>query len=204
VLKVTVISNDTLPTKKMKTLFKAVSASLLALSLTSAALALPITGSVTFAGGATLDTGDVNTATAVSSWHNTFVLSTSGVFTAEGLGFPTPVTIAAPWSLNYAGPTIADFWVAGDFSFNLDSSWIVQQSGNGFLTVAGSGWINGPAGYDATAGSWSFTTQSPAGDRGVFSFSAGSASVPDGGTTAVLLGIALVGMSIIARRRSVA
>ncbi|HET7535064.1 MAG TPA: VPDSG-CTERM sorting domain-containing protein, partial [Candidatus Didemnitutus sp.] len=63
--------------------------------------------------------------------------------------------------------------------------------GSGFLAVSGTGWVTGN-GFDASVGTWSFTTQNGAAD-GAFSFSAASA-VPDGGYTALLLGLGLLGL----------
>ncbi|MGC2353370.1 MAG: VPDSG-CTERM sorting domain-containing protein, partial [Candidatus Udaeobacter sp.] len=51
-------------------------------------------------------------------------------------------------------------------------------------------------GFDATAGTWSFTAQNGSAN-GVFSFSAStfsSQATPDGGATVALLGLALAGI----------
>ena len=170
----------------------------LALGLISCALcvqqaqAVPITGSITFAGGVELDTGTVNTATKVTGWldeNNAIptVQSASGSF--AGLVGAT-VTFAFPWSFN-SGP-IALFWQVGGFTFNLIASHIVSQTGNGFLTVSGTGTISGN-GFTPTSGTWTFSVQDDA-SNGVFSFSGGSQATPDGGATVALLGLALAGI----------
>lgn len=178
-----------------KTLLKYAGIAALAFAVSSTASAALINGALTFGGGATLDTGDANTATSVTAWNNAFVISKSGSFDIPAV--TGAVTLVAPWSFN-SGP-VASFWSVGGFTFDLTSSSIIAQTGNGSVTVTGTGSVTGYS-YDPSPGIWSFTTQNPSAG-GVFSFSA-SASVPDGGTTAALLGTALVGMSLLARRRS--
>ena len=162
------------------------------------AQANPVTGAITFAGGVELDTTTVNTATEViaSGWQNPYVQSDSGSFA----GIPTLtlglVTIASPWTFT-SGP-IAGFWSVGGFTFDLTASAISSQGG-GFLSVEGYGWISGN-GYDATEGTWKFSTQdSPSGTPLQFSFSAAN-SIPDGGLTVALLGGAMVALQAFRRK----
>jgi len=172
--------------------------------------AIPITGSVTFAGGVTLDTGSVGTATKVTAWNGgnggpalPFVLSSGGNLTAP---FGTSVLFATPWLLG----TQAALWsytVAGTtFTFDLTAANPKVVSGSPLtLSVTGSGVIHvsgvNPLGLTDTAGSWAFSTQDPsAGTPATFSFSAASGSVPDGGTTVLLLGAALSSLSLIRRK----
>lgn len=176
-------------------LFLATSVLIASALLPEQAQADPITGAITFAGGVTLDTGSVNTATMVTDWINTQVKSRSGAFAAF-LSPNAPVAFAAPWSFN-TSTTILSFWTAGAFTFDLTQSAIVFQGG-GFLYVSGTGLIH-CAGYDDTIGTWSFTTQDPAAS-GIFSFSAAGASTPDSGATVGLLGLALAGIEAVRRR----
>jgi hypothetical protein len=162
------------------------------------AQATPITGGITFFGTVTLDTADANTATMVTAYHglggigSPFVASADGSFT--GLA-GSAATFAVPWSFN-SGP-VANFWSAGVFVFNLIASSITVQAG-GSLIVDGTGTITG-GGFDATAGSWHFTTQNPSAE-GVFSFSGATGALPDGGMTVALLGIALAGVELLRRK----
>ena len=58
--------------------------------------------------------------------------------------------------------------------------------------------ITGPAGFDATPGTWAFTSQNAGGrPHDVFSFSANTeaGAVPDGGMTLALLGAGLMGIA---------
>ena len=175
----------------------------LALGLISCALcvqqaqAVPVTGAITFAGGVTLNTGTVNTASQVLTWLDESgdmptVQSASGSF--AGLDGQT-ATFAFPWTF---GSGQAAFWTVGGFTFNLISSVIISQIGDGFLAVSGTGTISGN-GFAATFSSWSFTVQDDA-SNGVFSFSGGSEAIPDGGPTVALLGLALAGIESIRRK----
>jgi hypothetical protein len=160
------------------------------------AQATPITGDITFFGTVTLN-GNANTATMVTAFHglggtgSPFVASADGGFTGLD-GFAA--TFTAPWSFN-SGP-VANFWSVGGFVFDLIASSITFQAG-GSLIVDGTGTITGN-GFDATAGSWHFTTQNPSA-RGVFSFSAATSTVPDGGMTVMLFGAGLTGLGLVRR-----
>jgi hypothetical protein len=185
----------------MKNLTKTILA-VLALGFVNCALfseqaqATLITGDITFFGTVSLD-GNANTATMVTAYHglggtgSPFVASADGSFTGlDGLA----ATFTAPWSFN-SGP-VANFWSVGGYVFNLISSSITVQAG-GSLIVDGTGTITGN-GFDPTAGSWHFTTQNPSA-RGVFSFSAATGAVPDGGSAVALLGIAFMGLEGLRR-----
>jgi len=69
------------------------------------------------------------------------------------------------------------------------------------VIVNGTGTVTGN-GFDATALAWSFTSQDPAvtANPTTFTFSASGNSVPDGATTATLLGIALSGAALLKRK----
>jgi hypothetical protein len=154
-----------------------------------------IQGNITFSGGATLDTGDANTAHAVTSFVNTVVQSVSGDFDT----FINPLdlaTFSASWVFDPSTPT-PGLWTAGGFTFALLTSTIDMRSG-GTLSVKGTGTISGNS-FDPTVGTWSFTTQNPSAN-GTFSFSASGLSVPDGGSAVALLGLALMGIEVLRRK----
>jgi len=176
----------------------------LALGLISCALcvqqaqAVPITGAITFAGGVEMD-GTVNTATQVTGWldENGFmptVQSCSGSYASFVTAGDTAMFPNA-WSFTFAGSMV--LWQVDGFTFNLIASHIVFQ-GNGFLNVSGTGTVSGN-GFDDTAGSWNFSIQDDSAS-GVFSFSASGQSLPDGGPTVALLGVALAGIEGIRRK----
>jgi len=162
------------------------------------AQAVPITGNITFKGGVTLNTANVGTATQVTAWLTPQVDSRDGSF--AGIAVNAPVTMTAPWTFT-AG--LANLWSVGGFTFNLTSSAILFQNATGLL-VQGTGTITGPAGFDATQGSWRFSTQSPGSGTPLdFSFSGATGSaVPDGGLTVALLGFALMGIAGLRRKLS--
>lgn len=75
---------------------------------------------------------------------------------------------------------------------------------NGFVVVSGTGTVSGN-GYTPTTLSWSFTSQDPnsgydPNGNPTWTFSASAASVPDGGATVMLLGIALSGAALLRKK----
>ena len=151
---------------------------------------------ITFAGGAELNSGSVNTATAVTGWldengASPTVQSVSGFF-AGFVGVGDTVTFTPTWS--FVSGAIAAFWSVDGFTFNLIASNIVFQ-GDGFVSVSGTGTITGHG--RTTTGTWRFSAQDDP-SNGVFSFSATSA--PDGGATVALLGLSLAGIEVIRRK----
>lgn len=163
--------------------------------------AIPINGSITFNGGAVYDTSSLATATRVNAFSNVKVTSSDGdfgTFTNPG----DPVTMASPWIFSPSTPTPA-LWSVGGFTYDLASATVMLQTAD-FLFIEGTGTVSGN-GFDPTPGTWSFTSQSPSAN-GVFSFSGGSGAqgVPEGGSTAALLGIALVGVAIASRKLTLA
>ena len=168
---------------------------------TQQAQATPINGAITFAGGAELNTGTVNTATTVTGW-----LDQMGVMphvTSRSNDFTTFVNVGdiaafhAPWTFN-SGP-IAAFWVVDGFTFDLTSSSIVFQ-GSGSISVSLTGMVSGH-GFTPTVFAGNFSSQDPpAGQPPVFSMSISFGSVPDGGATVALLGLALAGIEGMRRK----
>ncbi len=187
-----------------KTLLSTASILLLALTLGTASAA-PINGAITFSGGAVLDNASINTATSVVSWVDPLVSSRDGDFIGL-VDVGEDVALVAPWT--FTSGAVNNFWSVGGFSFDLTSSSIFLKTANN-LIVNGTGFIDGN-GFTSTAGSWSLSSQAPPAGQiingvttQVFSFSAAAAtSVPDGGTTAVLLGASLIGLGILSRRRA--
>lgn len=166
----------------------------------------PISGDITFAGGVTLDSASAGTATEVLSWTGPggtgmpIVISDSGSF--SGIGAGTQATFSSPWFFN-SGPVTA-LWSVGGFTFDLTSSKIVFQGGSpAGVLVDGIGAVSGN-GLPAEAMTWEFATGDPSAD-GIFSFqvadgTTGGASVPDGGTTAMLLGLGVLGLGLVKKQ----
>jgi len=166
------------------------------------AQATPINGDIQFAGETRFDTNSLATAHRVVTWfdvfHNAgFSSVTSGTGDFAGIFPGTQATMAQPWIFNPSTPT-PGLWSVGGFSFDLLTSTIVTQNAS-TLVIEGTGIVSGN-GFDPTSMDWSFTTQSAGGrTRTTFSFSANGASVPDGGTTVMLLGAALGALGMARR-----
>ena len=170
--------------------------------------AVPITGDITFAGGVELDTSSAGTATEVLSWTGPggtgepIVISDDGSF--SGIAPGTEASFTSPWLFNSGA--VAALWSVGGFTFDLTESHIVFQGGSpAGVLVDGTGTVSGN-GLDATEMTWSFTTQDPSasGDESsIFSFSAASGTVtavPDGGTTAMLLGLGVLALGMLKKQ----
>jgi hypothetical protein len=193
--------------KLSKTVLAVLTLGLLSCGLFSQqAQAAPITGDIQFAGEVQFDTNSLATATRVVTWFDVFhnagfssVTSATGSF--AGIAPGTQATMGQPWIFNPSTPT-PGLWSVGGFTFDLLSSTILVQNSN-TLSIEGSGIVSGN-GFDPTAMDWSFTTQSSGGrTRTTFSFSGNGVAVgvPDGGSAVALLGIALVGIELLRRKR---
>jgi len=183
-----------------------------ALALTQTLQATPITGSIGFSGvGVTFNSGSAATATAVTSWLSPVVSGVSGTFATPSpfaVANFTPVTFAlGNWNF-LTTSHINNFWSVGGFTFELLSSYVVAQGGiagvNAFIIAAGTGIVSGN-GYAPTSLDWSFSSQDPSSGTNPVSwtFSASSSTpntVPDGGATALLLGIALCGVGLLRQK----
>jgi hypothetical protein len=186
----------------MKKMTKFVGMMAVAFALTQTLQASLITGNIGFTGGVTFDTTSAGTATEVTSWINPIVTLDSGAFSTVASG--SSVIFAKPWT--FSSGVVSNFWSVGGFTFELLSSSIPpgSQSGNypnGTVTVTGTGYVSGN-GYTPTLMSWSFTAQDPAAQAQpeAWTFSASGASLPDGGSTVMLLGIALSGAALLRRK----
>jgi len=161
--------------------------------------AVPITGGISLAGAYTVNTGDINTATALTSFSAVTVDSRAGSYIAAGVALGTGVTMTpfvfSPFPV--AGLTPLWFTIAGPAaSFDLASPIGVTQPGDGSLKLTGVGILH-LFGYDDTPGQWLFTANSLG---GTFTFSSSNGSIPDGGTTVLLLGVALTGLFLVRKQ----
>jgi hypothetical protein len=160
------------------------------------AQAVPIGGTIEFVGFGGSTTTNGNTTTIDFS---------DAMWTASGTGdYSNTAGIQTTFkSINYtgtganallAGP-VSPLWTfklgATTYSFEL-TGVSFAYNGSAISTLAGSG-IASITGYDPTPGSFVFGS--------VFQFVSGAAtSVPDGGSTIALLGLALVGVEGLRRR----
>lgn len=162
-----------------------------AFAMTSVAHAGFISGGISLAGGYVTNTGNLNTATAFTSF-SAITTGATGDFSPLGIGqavtqngftfSPLPAGGVNPlWTVTKAGIT---------YSFNLSSPIFVDQPGDNTLVLKGTGKLN-ITGATSTTGTWIFTANQTA---GTFSFSSSNGAVPDGGTTVALLGLSLLGL----------
>ena len=176
-----------------------------ALSAFTTAQAVPITGEVDMGGTVTLNNSLLGSATSATNFTAVTVGGTpTGSFTGtfgDGVtwhAFSWPGGSASPlWSFTDSG--------TGDtYSFALSTDSVVSQS-NTFLNLLGSGTlsISGPGGFTPTTGTWSFTVSNPDGSAHAnfnFTFANSQTSVPDGGSTAAMLGLALSAIGFVVRK----
>jgi len=162
--------------------------------------AAPITGEIAM-GGQIQFNSSLGTATTVTHWisvgANNDGFSTVLGVTGDLATFISPLDEAAmaqPWNFSSGGPQPA-LWSVGGFTFDLASSTIVTQLFN-FLNVTGVGTISGN-GFDSTPSTFTLTV-TQLGTRLVFG-SITSTTVPDGGTTVMLLGAALGALGMAQR-----
>ena len=162
--------------------------------------AIPISGSIYMGGVATLNSSD----TAVTSWPLVFVVADSGAFSSV-----SPLSLvtmsSSPWVFSpQPGVPLNSLWSVGGFTFNVTSDTVTDSGGQ--LVVDGFGTISSSnPEYSTTDFSWNLVEQFGAGCDFIFTASTGASggggnSVPDGGLTLVLLGIALAGVEVFRRK----
>jgi len=180
----------------------------LALAL-SAALALgaaratPITGTINFDGEAKVNTGDLLTATSFTSISGVSVVPVESGNYVGTTGAPVTFT---PFSFTASAVTPLWAFTVGSTSywFNATGTIDVTQfsiKNAKFLNLSGSGMAY-ETGYCPTPGTWSITDTSTGGEM-TFAFGADT-TVPDSGSTVLLIGLGLAGVAVgmIARRHA--
>jgi hypothetical protein len=198
--------------KTKLTIIAAVAAAAMALSQSTQATT--ITGVIGFSGTASLDNGVASSATEVTSWGQNNIGLHTGSFSS--LTGAATVAFASPWTFNSAA--LPSFWTITDggntYTFNLSSSKVFSTgsiSGPFGTTTSISISLVGTVvssvlGLDPTAFTGSMTIQDPSVDNGNKTFSYTESlsfnSVPDGGTTVLLLGSALSGLALLRRKLS--
>ncbi|HKS37431.1 MAG TPA: hypothetical protein VJW76_09595 [Verrucomicrobiae bacterium] len=157
--------------------------------------AIPISGEVHFVGSFS-PTGGAGLGDATGlSFGPSYVFTTSGSFSSLAA-----FSSALFNSITFAPLSPGTLWTAGDFSFALENVTIDLQSATQ-LNLSGTGMLTGPVGYDPTPGTWNFQGGGSAG----FTFRTdNTATVPDGGSALLLLGVALAGVGVCRRLHSLA
>lgn len=184
----------------MKSLLKLFGAAALAVGLASNVMAGLITGAISMGGSANLDTQTLSTATKVTSFNSPVLVTAVGGALGSFVSVGNTVTMAPSWTFTSGQSAM---WKVGGFTFDLTSSNILDNPRTDtVLNVAGIGTLSGN-GYDPTPGSWTFQANTHTGNA-TFGFTAGTTALPDGGTTAMLLGLGLTGLAMLARWRKIA
>jgi hypothetical protein len=150
------------------------------------------------------DSSALQNVTQVVEWRDIFgnagfsnVAGVSGSYVGI-VSLGDQVTMATPWIFTPSTNT-PGLWSVDGFTFNLTSSTVVTQNAT-FLNITGVGTVSGN-GFEVTNARWAFTVQNAGGGTGeFFSFSANTASVPDGGSAVALLGISLVAIEFVRRK----
>ncbi len=179
------------------------------IALNIQAVPIPVTGSISFSGTTTINGTSFVTATEFTSFQDVTVgapsaLSGNYVGTSGAAVTMTPFI----WSPPTASTPVNPLWTfvsGGDtYSFDLSVLHVDYASTTGLL-LSGSGTaiITGP-GLDFlnTTGTWNLSAQTL--DLATFTFSSTTSvpnAVPDGGTTATLLGASVLGLAFIGRKQ---
>ncbi|HEB87471.1 MAG TPA: PEP-CTERM sorting domain-containing protein [Gammaproteobacteria bacterium] len=164
-------------------------------AMAGVANAIPITGSISFTGAFTTDTGLLATAATISNTSARVTGVITGSFAAEGISSASSVTYSN-FTFNPISVPVNNLWSVGSFSFNLTQmAFSYPQSVYG-IGLHGSGIISSSTtGLDPTPGSWRFNATS-AGDSFVWgSSSAAPKSVPEPAAV-LLLGAGLIGFGV--------
>jgi hypothetical protein len=181
------------------------------LSLSLSVRAGPIGGgAISFSGTSTINGTSFVTATEFTSFENVVVGAPSALSGAYTGTSGAAVTMSPfIWAPPTASTPVSPLWTfvsGGDtYSFDLGVLHEDYASPTGLLLSGlGTAHITGPGGLLETAtGNWDFSAQTLG--LATFTFSSTTSiptqSVPDGGTTVVLLGASLLGLGLVGRKQ---
>jgi hypothetical protein len=175
-----------------------------------------ITGSINFSGGtATFNSADTEITafagnpvvssdagtTPTGSYSTSLegdqvtggLIGTGGSLTFSPTLSPNPATV---WSFEVgSGLNVVTYsFILQTVTSTLGAGGTVDLGGTGLLEISG-----GSTDFSNTEATWSFSTAGSSGDD-TFGFIAGDAAVPDGGTTAMMLGAGLSGLALLKRK----
>jgi hypothetical protein len=183
----------------MKTKWIITAAATALLGFSATVQATPITGSIGFLGSFTQVGGTAgNLGTATSFTINSPAL----VGATDDLTGATLNSFVASVNVNPATPMIGQLWsvLVGvtTYTFQVTTEAQTLGAGNTTLTLAGSGILKDGTAADDTAGDWTLAFGVSGASFRYLSTSANT--VPDGGTTVLLLGAALSGLGLLRKK----
>lgn len=186
-----------------------------ATTITFAAQAVPITGSISMDGLANLATANGSSASIGTATEVVFVPGYVYVGASSQdfatVPFGTIVNMASPWVFS-PSTALSSLWSVGGtdgFTFTFDAASETFTQSADFLNIIGVGTISSSnPNLDSTSFDWSITFDTPpSGGPVQFNFSAYTIAtegqgVPDGGLTVALLGLSLAGVECFRRKLS--
>ena len=166
------------------------------------AQATPFTGGISMFGDYSPDNHDLTLANKITisdAYVGLGAGARAGTFLAVA-----PGAVVSMWSPLFVDPAVVPagyLWTvpagADTFYFKLNNL-VTHDVSASSLTVYGQGWLTSKSGtYGPTMGSYVLTLNSLG---GTFTFSSSNGALPDGGTTAILLGAALSGLALLRRK----
>jgi hypothetical protein len=176
-------------------------------ALGAQAISTPIDGYISFSGSSTIDGTDFVTSTQFLSFDNVFVGSPATV-SGDYLGTSGEAVDVTPWTWapTTASTPINPLWsfMSGGITYAFDLSVMHEDyvSPTGLvLSGFGTAHITG-AGVEKldTSGRWNFSAQTLGESSFTFSSTTRAASVPEGGSTAVMLGGVVCCLGMISRK----
>ena len=179
-------------------------------ALSAQAVPIPVSGNISLSGTVTMDGTSFVSSTKFTAFQNVTVgapsaLSGSYVGTSGSAVTVTPFTWSPPTASTPINPLWSFVYNGDIYSFNLSVLHEDYASPTGLLLSGlGTAFITGPGvNYLATAGIWDFSAQTEG--QSTFTFSSTTvvpaSSVPDGGSTAAMMGASLIGLGILGRKQ---
>jgi len=161
------------------------------------AVAIPISGAISFSGTDTQSNPDLSAATEFTGFTNVVVSSTGGTGSYSPVLLGQAVTFEPFTFRPSLTPNPLWTFVSGGNTYSFDATGAtVAFSNSNTLTLEGTG-IAHITGFDPTPGKWFFSANN-AGGTSTFSVSTAVTAVPEP-TSLLLLGFGLVGMAGVSR-----